>query len=146
MEFDSIRPILSGLAGAAISTWLLTRWAASAPHAFGRKSREQLLREHRVAVYAANGLFLAGLFLGIALYKIGGYASTDPWPLAIGFGLASAAPLLALIVIPALSGRSIKEAYVAFAWGQGSPIWATYGILALGVFALLWGLANWAPN
>lgn len=142
MEFDSIRPILTGLAGAAIAAWLGTRWAKSLPQGYRAKSREQLLQEHKVAVYTANALFLAGLFLGIALYKFGGYPGTDLWPIAIGFGVASAAPLLALLVIPALSGRSIAEAYVAFAWGQGTPIWATYGILGLGLLALIWALAK----
>ena len=142
MEFDSIRPILSGLAGAAIAGWLATRWARTLPQGYRSKTREQLLRDHKVAVYTANALFLAGLFFGIALYKLGGYASSDPWPMAIGFGVASAAPLLALIVISALSGRSVKEAYVAFAWGQGTPIWATYGVLGLGLLALIWGLAK----
>ncbi|MBP1475393.1 hypothetical protein J7I44_13855 [Frateuria sp. MAH-13] len=142
MEFDSIRPILSGLTGGAIATWLLSRWARSLPRGYRSKSREQLLREHRVAVYAANGLFMAGILLSLAMYKLGGYASNDPWPLAMGFGAASAAPLLALAIIPALTGRSIREAYVAFAWGQGSPIWATYGILGVGLLALAWGLAK----
>jgi len=142
MEFDSVRPILSGLAGAAIAGWLATRWARTLPHGYRSKSREQLLKDHRVAVYTANTLFLAGLFLGIGLYKLGGYESTDPWPMAIGFGVASAAPLLALVAIPSLSGKSVKEAYVAFAWGQGTPIWATYGVLGLGLLALMWGLAK----
>jgi hypothetical protein len=38
-------------------------------------------------------------------------------------------------------GRSVKEAYVAFAWGQGSPIWATYGILGAGVVAFVFAVA-----
>jgi hypothetical protein len=62
--------------------------------------------------------------------------------MAVGFGVASAAPLLALLVVPVLSGRSVTEAYVAFAWGQGTPIWATYGILGLGLLALIWALAK----
>jgi len=142
MEFDSIRPILSGLAGAVVTGWLMSRWARALPEGYRAKPREQLLREHKVAVYTANGLFLAGIFFAIGLYKLGGYASTDPWPGAIGFGLASAGPLLALSIIPAISGQSIREAYVAFAWGQGTPMWATYGILGLGLLALGWGLVK----
>jgi hypothetical protein len=58
-------------------------------------SREELLNHHRAAVYVANGLFLLGLFAGIALYPLGGFANTDWQPFGVGYGLASVLPLLA---------------------------------------------------
>ena len=61
----------------------------------------------------------------------------------LGFGLASALPLLALVIIPLLGGRDIREAFVAFAWGQGSPLWATYGILGAGLVALGFAIKGW---
>jgi hypothetical protein len=142
MEFDSIRPVISGVAGGAIASWLVARWARTLPTHYGSKPRELLLQQHRAAVYTANVLFMAGLVFAIWLYTTGRFADTDPRPMAIGYGLASVGPLLSLAVVSLLTGRSVREAYVAFALGQGSPIWATYGILAPGVVALVWGLAK----
>lgn len=87
-------------------------------------------------------MFFVGLCFGVALYRIGGFGNTDWRPLLWGFGLASVLPLLALALVSLASGRSIKEAYVAFALGQGSPLWATYGILSAGVVAFAFAVAS----
>ena len=121
MEFDSLRPILSGLAGGAIATWLTSRWSRRLPSRYGLKSRDLLLRQHRASAYCANVLFFLGLCLGIALYPLGGFSDSDWRPLGLGFGAASVAPLLALPVVSFLTGRSAREAYVAFAWGRAPP-------------------------
>lgn len=142
MEFESIRPVLSGVIGGVIATWLTSRWARNLPDDYNFKSRDTLLRQHRPAIWTANVLFFAGLCFGVALYRIGGYANTDWRPLLFGFGLASVLPLLALALVSVASGRSTKEAYVAFALGQGSPLWATYGILGAGVVAFAFAIAS----
>jgi len=142
MEIDSIRPVISGVIGGMIAAWLTSRWARNLPKSYNRKSRDILLKQHRPAISSANTLFFAGLCFGVALYRIGGFANTDWRPLLWGFGLASVLPLLALAVISFVAGRSVKEAYVAFAWGQGSPIWATYGILGAGVVAFAFAVAG----
>jgi hypothetical protein len=142
MEFESIRPILSGLAGGIIATWLTSRWSRSLPRHYGAKSREALLEHHRVAVYSANALFLLGLCTGITLYPNGGFAQSDWRPFGLGFGIASVLPLLALAVTSWATGRNVREAYVAFAWGQGTPISATYGILGAGVVTFFWAVIS----
>ena len=142
MEFDSIRPIISGILGGIIATWLTSRWARRLPASYNQKSRDVLLKQNRAAVWTANGLFLAGLCFGIALYRIGGYANTDWRPLLWGFGLASVLPLLALALVSVACGRNPREAYVAFAWGQDTPIWVTYGILGAGVVAFVFAVAS----
>lgn len=142
MDFDSIRPVLSGVVGGMIATWLTSRWARNLPNRYNGSSRDALARRHRPAIWTANGMFFLGLFLGLALYRIGGFASTDWRPLLWGFGLASVLPLLAIPCVSVLAGRGVKEAYVAFALGQGSPLWATYGILAAGVVAFVFAVAS----
>ena len=142
MEFDSIRPVISGVIGGIIATWLASRWARNLPASYNFKSRNALFKEHRLAIWVANTLFFVGLFFGVALYRIGGFADTDWRPLLWGFGLASVLPLLALAVMPLVSGRSIKEAYVAYALGQGSPLWATYSILGAGTVAFFFAVAS----
>ena len=144
MEFDSIRPIFSGLLGAVIATWLTSKWLRSLPSHYRSKSREELVKDHRVAIASGNVLFLAGLVIGISLYKFGGFANTDWRPLGLGFGLASVLPLVAIASVSLASGRSVREAYVAFSWGQGTPSYVTYGILGAGVVAFVMSIASLA--
>ena len=142
MGFDAISPAVSGVIGGIIATWLTSRWSRNLPSHFNFKSRDALARQHRPAIWVANAMFFVGLFSGIGLYQWGGFAETDWRPLLLGFGLASVLPLLSVAAVSVLSGRSIKEAYVAFAWGQGSPLWATYGILGAGVVAFVFAVAS----
>lgn len=142
MEFDSIRPVISGVLGGIIATWLTSRWARNLPTSYNGRSRAALLRQHRPAIWTANVLFFVGLCFGVALYRIGSFANTDWRPLLWGFGLASVLPLLAIAFVSFVSGRRTKEAYVAFALGQGSPLWATYGILGAGVVAFGFAVAS----
>lgn len=142
MDIDSIRPAISGVLGGIIATWLTARLSRGLPHSYNAKSRDHLAKHHRTAIWMANALFFAGLCVGVALYPIGGFASTDHRPLLWGFGLASVMPLLSLWLVSVISGRDTKEAFVAFSWGQGSPLWVTYGILGAGVVAFLFALAS----
>jgi len=103
-----------------------------------------LVKDHRVAIASGNVLFLAGLVIGISLYKFGDFANTDWRPLGLGFGLASVLPLVAIASVSLASGRSVREAYVAFSWGQGTPSYVTYGILGAGVVAFVMSIASLA--
>ena len=142
LEFESIRPVLSGIVGGIIATWLTSRWSRNLPKRYNRKSRESLIRQHRPAIWTANTLFFLSLCFGISLYSLGDFASTDWWPFLFGCGLASVLPLTAIGLISLATGRNPKEAYVAFSYGQGSPLWVTYGILGAGVVAFAFSLAN----
>ena len=140
MELDSYRPIISGLIGGIVATWLTVRWAKTLPQTFSGKSNGQLLREHRWAVWLANALFLAGLGVGLAMYKLGGYPGTDLTPLFLGFGLSGVMPVLALLAIPLARSQRPAEAFYAFSVGQSCPMGVTYGILAVGAVMLPFGL------
>ena len=140
MDFDAIRPIISGLLGATIAIWLTSRWEKSLPRSLAGKSNEELLRQHKVTVLAANILFFAGLAIGLAMYKLGGYLSTDMTPLLVGFGFSGFMPLLALVSVPLLRGQRPIEALYAFSVGQKSPMAVTYGILGVGAAMLPFGL------
>jgi len=142
MEFDSIRPVISGVVGGLIATWLASRLARNLPATYNGRSRQQLLQKHRPAIWTANALFFVGLCSGLSLYMTGRFANTDWRPCLLGFGLASVLPLLAIGAVSFASGRRLKEAYVAYALGQGSPLWATYGILGAGVVAFVIAVAS----
>jgi len=142
MDFDSIRPALSGVAGGMIATWLVSYWARRLPSTYKSKSRSALLKQHRLAVGAANALFFLGLLAGVALYWVGDFAATDHRPMLWAFGLASVLPLTTIALVSFLSGRRLPEAYVAYSWAQGSPIWATYSLLGAGVIAFFFAVAS----
>lgn len=142
MEFDSIQPVLSGIIGGVIATWLASYWSRRLPASYNSKSRQTLLLQLRPAVWAANALFFLGLLSGVSLYWFGGFADTDHRPMLWATGLASVLPLLAIYFVSLLSGRDAKEAYIAFSWGQGSPIWAMNGLLAAGVVAFCFAVAS----
>lgn len=141
MDFDVIRPVISGLVGAIITSWLVSRWSRTLPRSYRGQTRRELARQHRAAVRAANGLFMAGLLIGVGLYWYPGFASTDWRPACLGFGLASVLPLVAIAVISRARNKGLKEAYVAFALGQDTPIWVTYGILGAGVVAFCFAVS-----
>jgi hypothetical protein len=139
MDVSTFRPVVSGLIGAAVSIWLTRRWAKTLPTTFASKSIAKIVEENRTAVRVANAMFFVGLFTGVALYQFAGYSNRDWRPLAIGFGVACTMPQIALATIAWLSGRQAKEAFVAFSIGQGTPMWATYGSLALLAFVAIAG-------
>src|SRR5690606_7063833 len=100
MDFDSIRPVISGLIGASVAVWLTSRWQKSLPKHLAGKSNEDLARRHKLAVLVANALFFIGLGIGLAMYKLGGYPGTDMTPLFVGFGFSGFMPIAALAAIP----------------------------------------------
>lgn len=145
MDMQSWGPAGSGVVGGIIATWLVAYWARGLQTHYRGWSRAALRRRHRTTIWVANILFFVGLFSGLALYLLGGFASNDHRPALLGFGLASLLPLLALVVIPFLTGRSIREAFVAFAIGQGAPVWAIYLPLAGGLVCLVVALVGFLP-
>ena len=134
MDLVTLRPIISGAIGAAISLLLMRRWAKTLPQVYASKPVEQITAENRMAVSVGNALFFLGLVIAVALYQFGGYDSKDWFPLAVGFGFAGVMPLVAIPLVAILTGRSPMEAFAAFSIGQGVPMWATYGSLAILAF------------
>jgi hypothetical protein len=129
MNFESIRPLLSGIAGGILAIYFCSALARWVPQICNGKSATFLIEENKVAIWLANALFFAGLLAGIAIYQLD-FLPNDDWRgLAVGAGAGSIA---ALIVLPALalaSRRSAKEAYVAYAISQKTPPILVYGIL-----------------
>jgi hypothetical protein len=129
MEIESIRPILSGTLGGLLAIYFcnaLSRWV---PKVCNGKSADTLTGENRVAIWIANSFFFLGILGGIAIYSLG-YLPNDDWRgLAVGTGGGSIA---ALAVFPAFAigqRRSVKEAYVAYAISQQTPLMLVFGIL-----------------
>lgn len=134
MDLDTVRPILSGLAGAFIATWLGARWTRRRS-ASTRESDERLLHRYRGPVRLANLLFLTGFGIALAMYAVVPYPSEDPTPLLVGVGLSGWMPILTLWLVPRTRSRSPRDAFRAFAIGQSAPAGVVYAII--GFFAAL---------
>jgi hypothetical protein len=146
MNIHAWGPTVSGVAGGLIATWLVAYWARGLQTHYRGWSRAALRRRHRTTIWTANILLIVGLLGGLALYPLGGFASNDHRPAFLAFGLASLLPLSALVIIPLLTGRSVRESFVAFALGQGAPVWATYLPLAGGLVCLVVAMVGFVSN
>lgn len=142
MSFDIARPLASGLVGGIIAAFfcvLLSRWV---PSVCNGKTTEVLARENRIAIWLANALFFLGFVAGIAIYQSGLLPSDDWRGLAVGVGGGSLLALAILFLFTLVQGRNPKEAYVAFAIAQSTPILLLYGILMLSIAAFAAAVAS----
>ncbi len=112
----------------------LSRWV---PKICDGKRAETLIFENRLAIWLANALLLGGLIAGFAIIQIGLLANNDWRSNALGAGGGCVAALAALPLVAIVTGRSPKEAYVAYAIYQKTPMSLPYGILALGVVSFV---------
>jgi len=142
MSFDIARPLVSGLVGGIVAAFfcvLLSRWV---PSVCNGKNTEMLARENRIAIWIANALFFLGFVVGIAIYQVGLLPNNDWRGLAVGVGGGSVLALAVLCLFSLVQGRNPKEAYVAFAIAQGTPILLLYGILMLSIAAFAAAVAS----
>ena len=133
MDIGFIRPIISGLIGAAIAVWFLGKIAKWVPTTCNGKSVAELAQKHRWKLRCANAVGFAALLGGVALYKGGWFASNDWRGIGLSFGAACTLPALLLIVTSASEGRAaIQEALVSYAVGQDTPPLLLNSILIAG--------------
>ena len=143
MQFEDIRPIVSGLAGGMIAYGLYGLWSKSLPKQFNGKSASALKSQYRVAIWASNAAMAFGILWALALYQWWGYARNDWRPLGLGFGFALTAPLLLLPLTAVFIGGRPAEAYAAYALSQRTPAKYLYSLLLLGVPVLISTLMFW---
>lgn len=122
MEFDSIRPVISGLIGGAI-TIAYAAWWERRRSSSQRFSDEELIGNYRVVSHAANVMFFCGIAVALGMYFFKQFDSHDWRPLGLGFGGGCAGSLLCLTIMPLLTRQHIGEAYSAFALMQKVPLW-----------------------
>jgi len=97
-----------------------------------RKGADTLLRQNRAGIILANLLFFAGLGLAIALYAWDYFPSNDWRGFGLGAGFSFTAPLVVLPLSALVAGRDPREALVAFAISQKTPMVALYTLLVSG--------------
>lgn len=137
MDFESIRPFLTGTAGGLFTLWLMKRWARYVPRAYRDKSAKELVAEYRVSLIAANVLFFLTIGLGIYIFKIGLVPRNSWQHAALVAGIAFLAPV-AVVVLPVVrKGKDrIGEAIAAFAIAERMPVPVLAAIIFLGMICL----------
>jgi hypothetical protein len=129
---ESWGPAVSGAIGGALATLLCSAWAKWVPTVCNRKGADTLLRQNRAGIILANVLFFVGLGLAIAVYVWGYFPSNDWRGFGLGAGFAFTAPLVVLPLSALIFGRDPREALVAFAISQKTPMVALYLLLISG--------------
>ncbi len=141
MDLSEFRPVLSGLIGGALAIFLGAWWKRRQPAEL-RRAREEIYENHKVAVVVASLLFFAGIGVSLWLYQTGVFENNDPIALGLGVGGGCALTLLTLVVFPLVTGRSIRQAFIAFAGSEAGPPFLTFTILGLGVVGFLFALGG----
>ncbi|WP_377154432.1 hypothetical protein ACFJIX_20760 [Roseateles sp. UC29_93] len=130
-EFETLRPVISGVLGGAAAMVFCAAVARWVPTVSNGKNAATLVRENRVAILVCNAIIFSGLLVGIGLYQTGIFAHNDWRGLALSVGGGSALGLLTLPLQALAARRNPREAYVAYAISQRTPIVVLYAILIL---------------
>jgi len=132
MDFDAIRPTISGLVGGLIAIWLSYAWARWIPVSCGSKSPKTLKREYGSRVFIANGLCGFGMFAALGFYVFGYFPNNDWRGLGIGVGLMAGLPIAFMFLSTFYRGMiSTKECFVYFAISQKTPPMLLFSVLFL---------------
>jgi len=131
LEFDSVRPVITGVIGGLLSLWLIRRWAPHVPQAYNSKTAEQLAAENRVGIIAGNVLFIGAILVGLYLFN-SGQVPSNSWRhffLLMGVALLATVAAVLLPTIGKGRGRAI-EAVIAFAIAERIPL---LGVVLIGI-------------
>ena len=136
MDFDTIRPIISGSIGGVIAIFLYNKWSKDLPKSFNNKSRSQLIRENKGIIRTANILFILSIAAAFLVYKFG-IINRNDWrgfALFVGFGCFS--PLICMYLFYITRGsKRVGEAFVAYSISQRTPAKLLFIIMLLGSIA-----------
>ena len=131
MEFDAVRPVITGVIGGLLSLWLIRRWAPHVPQACNSKTAEQLAAENRGGIIAGNVLFIVTILVGLYLFNSGKVPSNSWRHFLLLMGVALLAPIAA-VLLPTIGkgrGRAV-EAVIAFAIAERIPL---LGVVLIGI-------------
>jgi hypothetical protein len=142
MDFDTIRPFISGLIGAAVASWLTIKLAGRFPHSKDANKQRASVEDELMTLRYAN--IAAGIGFGIGMmFYIGGFLDRHDWRgLGIGGGLMVFLPILIIIGRNLHGGvQGIKNGFLAFSISTKTPAWLLFLFMGLmlagGLFAAI---------
>lgn len=147
MDFDTIRPIISGLIGATIAGWLAIKWAKRLPHAKNRGKQEKLAKDQKRVVLAANVGAGIAIVTGFVLY-LGGVLDDRDWRgLGLIMGLMAVLPSLVIVTCNLQGGiRQIRDGFMAYSLAQKTPPFLLFTLMFLMFCGGLWAAYAFIPK
>ena len=141
MSAEEIRSIGCGPIGAFFSAtiaslifnWQVRRWSHRIPKKFGRKEKNQLLKEYKSTNQIAKAFGLVGLFFPLLYYKGQQTTGKDWRGLGIALGLMCFLPVAFVVAANAMRGsEKVKEALVAFVISERTPPKVLFTFIGVG--------------
>ena len=147
MDFDTVRPIISGLVGATIAGWLAIKWAGRLPSSKHPAKQRELVDQQRTILRCANVGAGIGIGSGLILY-FGGFLSRYDWRgLGVAAGLMALLPVVVIVAGNLRGGlRSIKNGFLAYAIDQKTPVFLLYFLMTLMVAGGVWAGLAFRPD
>jgi hypothetical protein len=147
MDFDTIRPIISGLIGATIAGWLAVKWAKRLPHATNHTKQQKLAREQRGVVLAANIGAGIALATGLVLY-LGGILDNRDWRgFGLMMGLVAFLPSLVIVLCNLRGGvGQIRDGFLAYSIAQKTPPFLLFTLMTLMLCGGVWATYAFIPK
>ena len=147
MDFDTIRPIISGLIGATIAGWLAMKWAKRLPHANNRAKQKKLAKDQKGVIRFANIGAGIGLATGLILYLVGFLDSRDWRGFGLMMGLMALLPMLVIIIGNLRGGiRQICAGFSAYSLAQKTPSALLFPLMGLMVCGGIWAAIAFIPT
>lgn len=147
MDFDTVRPIISGLIGATIAGWLAVKWATRLPHARNQAKQRKLEREQKSVIFGANVGAGIALATGLVLY-LGGILDNRDWRgMGLMMGLMALLPSLVIVSCNLRGGiRQIRNGFMAYALAQKTPPFLLFSLMFLMFCGGLWATYAFIPK
>jgi len=147
MEFDSVRPIISGLIAATIAGWLAVKWAKRLPHAKNQAKQRKLAKEQKGVILAANVGAGIALATGLILY-LGGILDNRDWRgLGLMMGLMAFLPSLVIVICNLRGGAGqIRDGFMAYSLAQKTPPILLFSLMVLMFCGGLWATYGFIPK
>lgn len=147
MDFDTVRPIISGLIGASVAGWLAVKWAKRLPQAKNQAKQRKLATAQKGGILAANVGAGIALATGLILY-LGGILDNRDWR---GFGLMMGLMVfLPSVVIVSCNLRGgvgqIREGFMAYSLAQKTPPLLLFSLMILMFCGGLWAAYAFIPK
>ena len=147
MDFDTVRPIISGLFGATIAGWLAIKWAGRLPRSRNPAKQRELVDQQRTILLCANIGAGIGIGSGLLLYFGGVLARNDWRGLGVAAGLMALLPVVVIVAGNLRGGiQSIKNGFLAYAIAQKTPVFLLYFLMSLMVAGGIWGGLAFIPD
>ncbi|MEM1158803.1 MAG: hypothetical protein AAGH72_11180 [Verrucomicrobiota bacterium] len=122
MDFDTVRPVISGIAGSFIAAGILALLAKYLPYSNDLSRQRSIEGNHRRVTQFANVGAGIGIVTGLIFYLGGIFDSNDWRGFGIMMGLTGLLPVTVILFANLLDGtEQIREGFIAYSLSQKTP-------------------------